>query len=248
MHLFVSWSGPRSLEVAKGLRGWIGQLFDEIKVWISPDIPKGEDWLKEITQQLDSTNYGIACITSDNRSSQWLHLEVGYLRGRRIAVTGFLLDIEPRDLIPGPLQHLNHTRFDHDDLFALTRQINEQLRASGGRALSENNLVDLFERRWPSLSEIRGKAMAIVPFHTDRHTLHEILARVTAMQRSIFGVPVRSETAIHFGTDDYYAPRVASLEEMVKLVKDPKNYEPPPSLGSPNARRGRGTSSPGGAA
>ncbi len=89
MQVFLTWSGPRSLKVAEILRDWLADLFEEeLEPWMSPSIEKGEEWFKEIVKRLDATDFGIACVTADNTGSEWLHFEVGYLRGRNCPVTG----------------------------------------------------------------------------------------------------------------------------------------------------------------
>jgi hypothetical protein len=49
-----------------------------IEPWMSvEDIRSGTRWREVVAHALDSTNFGIICITPDNQDSRWLNFEAG---------------------------------------------------------------------------------------------------------------------------------------------------------------------------
>ncbi len=139
--------------------------------------------------------------------------------------------MEVGQLEQGPFPLLNHTKFSRDDLLSLAIGLNKRIK-KGGRGHSPKNLTALFDARWPEIQAALGGVIAAMRVYTDRDTLNEIYARVVAIQRSILGRPISRDSAMMFGFDDCWAPRVASLGEMVKLVRDPEGYEEPRPLGA----------------
>lgn len=151
MKIFLSWSGQRSNRVARILGDWICQVIQAVEPWFSSDIEKGARWNEEISAQLDSTEFGIICLTKDNLQSTWLHFEAGALAKRQDGrVCTFLLDIQPPAVKP-PLSDFQATVFDRDEIFKLLLTINSRLTAGGERPLAEERLNRLFERFWPDL-------------------------------------------------------------------------------------------------
>src|ERR1039458_2284474 len=80
MKIFVSWAGPYSLGVAVALQKWLPYIFNPIDVFVSSEsIRKGKQWPQAIAKELETTNYGIACLTHDNLTAPWLLFETGAL-------------------------------------------------------------------------------------------------------------------------------------------------------------------------
>jgi hypothetical protein len=80
MKVFISWSGDKSRDVALALRDWLPGVINSIEPFVSAkDIYAGTRWQAEIASQLDSTNFGIVCVTKDNQLSSWLNFEAGAL-------------------------------------------------------------------------------------------------------------------------------------------------------------------------
>jgi hypothetical protein len=79
MRLTLSWSLPRSGQVARVLRDAFC-LFDGIEPWTSDsDIPHGAHWYERLALQLAQSDIGIVCLTRENLNSPWLHFEAGAL-------------------------------------------------------------------------------------------------------------------------------------------------------------------------
>jgi len=78
MNVFISWSGPRSLRIAEGLREWLPYVLHNLDPWISSeDIDKGAPWDAEISAALENNTTGIFCLTLENLDSRWLNFEAG---------------------------------------------------------------------------------------------------------------------------------------------------------------------------
>lgn len=165
MKVFLSWSGDRSKQVATILASWLETIIQSVEPLISTGYEKGSRWNEELSEQLQATNFGICCLTSDNLDSPWLHFEAGALAkhtdGR---VCTFLLDIEP-EAVKAPLAQFQATRFDQDDMFNLLVTINSRIQHHGEKAPSDSHLRSLFNKFWPDIEpqlqeikkNVRGK-------------------------------------------------------------------------------------------
>src|SRR5688572_5537565 len=112
LHIFVSWSGARSNAMAKVLYKWLSDMFEEsITPWMSDDTEADQFWNRVISDQLESTRFGIICVTSDNQTAPWLNFEAGACAKlfRDSRAVPFLLDITPTELKP-PLAQLQADR------------------------------------------------------------------------------------------------------------------------------------------
>jgi hypothetical protein len=67
------------------------------------DIGKGIRWISSLARELETTDFGILCLTSENLSAPWLHFEAGALsKIAEARVVPILYEINPGD-IQGPL-------------------------------------------------------------------------------------------------------------------------------------------------
>jgi hypothetical protein len=152
MKVFISWSGERSLAMAKALRDWLPRVIQAVQPWLSEtDIGKGARWEQEIGSELAETRFGIICLTPENLDARWINFEAGALSKaiQKTYVCTYLLELKPAD-IEGPLSQFNHTRVDVDDSRRLIQTIN---RALEGQALEESIVNDAFDLWWPRLHE-----------------------------------------------------------------------------------------------
>ena len=133
VRVFVSWSGTRSLRVAERLVEWLPTIVPSARVFYSPDIDVGDEWLKILLKELNSAQFGIVCVSKQSHRSQWLHFEVGALwrqRARKnIPICPLLLDIEPPKL-DGPLEFLQARQFNKPGFRELCAEIAKRTRLS----------------------------------------------------------------------------------------------------------------------
>lgn len=66
MKIFISWSGDRSHQLAQALHEWLPLVLHYVKPWLSQaDISAGSRWAQEVAKELETTNFGIICVTQE---------------------------------------------------------------------------------------------------------------------------------------------------------------------------------------
>jgi hypothetical protein len=190
MKIFLSWSGARSLAVAKLLRDWLPLVIQNARPWLSAeDIERGARWSTSLARELVDTQFGILCVTAENRRAPWLLFEAGALSKslERSLVCPLLLDVHPADL-DGPLVQFQGATACKEDAWKLIQTLNG--------AMGESRLIDLqlertFSRWWPDLAN----ALARLPPANDgmsqprpqSELVNEILELVRKQNRLLSG-------------------------------------------------------------
>ncbi len=180
-HVFLSWSGNRSKIVAEGLADWLPNVFQGLKVWMSDkDISAGERWSQELTKELESSNFGIVCLTPENLKSEWLLFEAGALSKAidEARVVPYRFDLKTTDIAP-PLSQFQGV----DATRAGTLNLMRSLHAAIKSPIDINQIENVFEKWWPDLK----KTLDTIPIdpskaqRTEREMLEELLdlVRVT---------------------------------------------------------------------
>ena len=147
MRVFLSWSGKRSKLVAEILKIWIKGVIQATEPYISTkDLDKGAVWSTAVGDTLASTNFGIICLTNENKNAPWILFEAGALsKGlSQSRVWTFLIDLDHPDLAP-PLSQFNGTTPIKEDMEKLVASINTNL---GEKALPPEVLKEAFENAW----------------------------------------------------------------------------------------------------
>lgn len=188
MKVFISWSGERSKKLAETLREWLPNVIQALDPWMSSeDIDKGASWYVDIVSELESSYFGIICLTSDNIESPWIHFEAGALSKsmEKSRVCPYLFHIDP-SIIKGPLVLFQAAKSTKKDTKQLLHSINQALAEN---ALSTEKLDKTFERWWPDLDakfeEISKMKDKPVPKKSEVELLEEILEIVRSLSRSV---------------------------------------------------------------
>ena len=149
MKVFISWSGEKSRRIALALKEWLPVVIRPLRPYVSSeDIGKGSRWSKELESELETSEFGILCLTRENMDAPWLMFEAGALSKVGISrITPFLFDMQPPE-VTGPMQLFQATIFDKRDIRALVAELN---RNCGEGALDEKMLGQVFERWYPDL-------------------------------------------------------------------------------------------------
>jgi hypothetical protein len=157
--VFISVSGPLSEAIGEILREWLPSVIQKIHPFLwSEDLRKGGRWHLEISKQLESTYFGIPCLTKDNANSPWIHFEAGAIarsieQGRLASV---LVDLTKSE-VPDPLRHFLYTNLtDSKDFYKLLLS----LREVADPLLPEPRLKTQFEKYWDDLETAVNKAFA----------------------------------------------------------------------------------------
>ena len=167
MKVFLGWSGDTSHKVALTLHDWLPNVIQAVKPYVSSeDIGKGARWSVEIAKELESSYYGVICVTRENAVSPWINFEAGALSREieKTFVTPFLFDLRPAQ-IQGPLAQFQHTVYSKDDIRKLLLTIN--LRQAADLQLAKGVLESSFEIWWSKLKDeldrIQGEASSTAP-------------------------------------------------------------------------------------
>jgi hypothetical protein len=190
LQVFLSWSGDRSLAIAKEIKAWLPDVVRHAEPWLSDDdLRKGLQWLPELSKQLNSTGFGLLILTAENKNAPWLVFEAGVV-SKALSdkhCCPVLCDIKPTD-VSGPLTQFQSTVvIDQNDMLKLVKSMNE---ASGSARVPDDRLEKWFARSWIEFKErvdqvLASKATAPTASEkarpSDRQMLEEILQAVRSL-------------------------------------------------------------------
>lgn len=146
MKLFLSWSGIRSKKIAERLDEFLKGFLQGSEPFFSEgDIDKGTRWFDTISTQLEQTNFGIICLTKENRSSPWIHFEAGALAKNleRANLCPILFGLDHSE-IEGPLSQFQLTAFNKIEIYKVCAVINSKLE----KKLDDRTFNRLFDTLW----------------------------------------------------------------------------------------------------
>jgi hypothetical protein len=153
MKVFISWSGEKSRLVALALRSFLQDVNQRIIAWFSDsDIQAGDRWGSELAGRLESSNYGIICVTQESLESSWVLFEAGAL-GKAVSggkVCPYLIDLTRRQLT-GPLNQFQSKEATKEQTWEMLLSINYAMDDS---TLTEDRLKKYFDRFWPELEQV----------------------------------------------------------------------------------------------
>lgn len=91
--IFISWSKPKSGELAQNTKEILEILLPDTKIFMSEkDIHAGDHVQNSIIRHIEQCDTLILCFTSENKKSPWLLYEAGYASGLHKRVIPFLFD------------------------------------------------------------------------------------------------------------------------------------------------------------
>src|SRR5688572_23952223 len=111
-HVFISWSGRRSRQIAEALKDFLENVFDaSLKGGIflsTKEIRGGARWSEVINEALRECHFGIMCLTPENVSAPWVLFEAGALSktAGEVCVCPYLHEVSA-DELGRPLQQFN---------------------------------------------------------------------------------------------------------------------------------------------
>ncbi|MGO9339648.1 MAG: toll/interleukin-1 receptor domain-containing protein [Terracidiphilus sp.] len=149
MKIFISWSSERSEALAQALKEWLPLVLHYAEPWLSrSDIDAGGRWGIEIAKGLESCNFGIICITRDNRDAPWILFEAGALAKsmQEAKVIPLLLDLDKKE-ISGPLAQFQAKKVERGEIKELILSLNR----SATTPIADGTLEKLFTMAWPDL-------------------------------------------------------------------------------------------------
>ncbi len=188
MKVFISFSGDRSLRVARALRDWIPQVVQAARPFLSEDIPKGSNWPAELAAALNDCTFGIVCLTPESIGQPWTLFEAGALSkamgGEKAYVCPYLVGLTEPD-VPNPLGLLQLTIANEDDTLRLMKSLNARL--PDASRLPDPTLEKVFKRSWAELrDELKTIGESGIPAEhprNDRELLEDILGLLRAQEQ-----------------------------------------------------------------
>ena len=180
MRVFISWSGPRSQAVAAALSDLLPDAIQDLKTWMSQhDIGAGSRWSQELSGELEASQFGILCLTSENLAAPWMLFEAGSLAksvsGSR--VVPYRLNLRSAD-VEFHLAQFQGVDADKEGTYKLLLSLN----SSRDDPFVEERLRRVFEMWWPSLevrlASVPSTIETRVPERDTRALLEEILQLV----------------------------------------------------------------------
>jgi hypothetical protein len=186
--VFISWSGDKSRDVALALRDWLPGVINSVEPFVSAkDIYAGSRWQMDIATELDTTNFGIVCVTKDNQLSPWLNFEAGALAKAvdSSRVVPLAIDLKSSDVeLPlGQFQAQPATKQGISDILT-------SINSACDPSLAEDLLKRAFVVWWPDLErqleEIDQRSVPSgAPTRSERELLEETLNTVRSLARNI---------------------------------------------------------------
>ncbi|MBX5103025.1 hypothetical protein HJB52_14205 [Rhizobium lentis] len=126
MHIFASWSGSESRQVAELLRSWIPHVIQDAEVYVSSqDIAKGERWLSSVGSHLSEIDFGIVAVTPTNLNAPWIQFEAGALsKSVRSRLIPLLCGLNAFEASNNPLTQFQYAVVSEDELFRVVEEVN----------------------------------------------------------------------------------------------------------------------------
>lgn len=187
MKIFIGWSGETSHQVALALRDWLPKVIQTMKPYVSSeDIAKGVRWSTTLAVELQTSSFGIICVTRENASSPWINFEAGALSKEieKSLVVPFLFGLKTSD-IEGPLTQFQGVVNEEQEIAKLLTSINDA--QPEPQQLDKMVLNDSFQLRWPKLKErldeiAHDQAHRPTPRTRDTHEVLEELLNLARTQ------------------------------------------------------------------
>jgi hypothetical protein len=192
-NVFISWSGERSLVMARGLYTWLPRIINAARPWMSQeDIAKGTHSNKEIMKAARAIKLGIVCLTAENLTAPWMLFEAGAL-SKAVEDDGLVCTLLSPGLeqesVEPPLSIFQWTKAEKVDLRRMLRDLNNAL----GAPVKEPDLDATFDAMWPKLEEAIRREPEAQPApakRSEREILNEILELVRGLSRRSEGSPL----------------------------------------------------------
>jgi hypothetical protein len=163
MKVFLSWSGDRSKAVASALNDLLPSILQPVTCWMSEGgIAKGKPWFDQLAKELNAIVFGVFCVTPENKDSEWLLWEAGFLSSstavgeRHVAPLAIGMS---KGSLAGPLSIYQGTDTNKEDLFRLVREINNAVTEE--KRVPVATLRKTYEYVWPDLEQRIAAAQSI---------------------------------------------------------------------------------------
>jgi hypothetical protein len=174
MDAFIGWSSQRGLKIAMALQAWLRAGIPELDCFISPDLPKGEEWFRALARKLEEAHVGLMCLAPPNVAGEWQLIEAGAIwkAAREGGVFPLCFGVSAAE-VPAPLQVFQATQFERADFQRLAAGVVRHV--LGAAAWTDARARD-FETAWPALQAAVDAALQApdAGVHTPRGFMYEV--------------------------------------------------------------------------
>lgn len=196
MTIFLSWSKPKSREIAFETKKFLEGLFrNQVKIWMSSEsIPFGSMSMLDINSALKSSDKCITFITEENFNNPWLMYEAGAVASRNYlenqknedAVIPIVFDNLPSNIFYGhPLNQFQRLNFNKESMHKLIIQFNKRINAFS----DEKILNTQFNLNWSILNKNVKSILRKYSLNTKKCVTCEFL--IDAFEKEKFPTPDR---------------------------------------------------------
>jgi len=184
MKVFISWSGERSQALGQALYDWLPLALPDVQPWLSQaDISAGDRWAQVVAKELESSNFGLICVTPENLNAAWILFEAGALAKslQGAKVIPLLLGLEFSQ-ISGPLAQFQAKKLGKVGVSEIVQSINQ----SAPEPEPVERATGRFEGLWPTLetklAAIPTTAPGATPSRPQPAVLEELVASVRGFE------------------------------------------------------------------
>ena len=228
MKIFISWSGKRSKALAVALKDWLPLVLQYATLWVSDkDISAGDRWAQTVAQELESSNFGILCVTPENIKSEWILFEAGALSKSMLdsKVIPLLFDLELSEL-SGPLSQFQALKVDQQGMLDVVKAIN---------AIAENKAADttidqlvpaLWGQLQQKLDDIPGKELTEKHLRPQTEILEELVSQVRGLGNRMRDFDLEAmEKDIQYANMHSWQIDSRMLDELMHMIMDTRNID-----------------------
>lgn len=184
MHIFLSWSGQQSSQIASEFKDFLLQILPNLEVYLSTqEIAAGERWIDSIGKNLEVCSYGLLFLTSSNKESPWILFEAGALSKNFDAsrVVPILCGIGDTDLVGSPLSQFQNKKLGKEEIWQLVLGIND----SDPKPIDRDRLKRSFDAFWNDTSSKLDTIMLSKDSSTKSIPKTDISNQVFSLQESM---------------------------------------------------------------
>lgn len=228
MKVFISWSGKRSKAMAVALKEWLPLILQYAEPWVSDkDIGAGDRWAQAIAGELETSNFGILCITPENLNSEWILFEAGALSKsmQDAKVIPLLFGLELSDL-SGPLSQFQAIKVDQQGMLDVAKSINDVAENKAADATIEQLVPALWTQLEGKLAEIPDKGEAEKHMRPQTEILEDLVSQVRglgARMRDFDPEMMEREIRYAYPRSRDFDPRY--LDEMMHTMMDTRDSD-----------------------
>lgn len=220
MDIFLSWSGDQSKAIAEKFKSFLSKTIQQANPYISSqNIDLGSIWSRSLMKEATQRKFGLIFITSENKSSPWIHYEAGCLMKDldEDRVVPILFGIKKGD-VKGPLSLLQMIEFDKDSVVDLLKQINQ----GTANPIGLDNFTEIFETFFPKafeeIQDLMSKGNNTKSERDPQDLLYEMLGNTREIKKMVIEMFMNHNSYESNNSRNYVAN--LKVQELFKLLEE----------------------------